>query len=209
MRDVFDLAKEEIGTWEWAEGHNPKVLAYFKDAGHSEIKDDETAWCAAFVGAMLRRSGYKSTGSLLARSYLKWGEEVKEGDYQAGDIAIFKRGNSSWQGHVGFISAVMGDNLMILGGNQSNQVNEKPYPKSKLLGVRRMKHDTPRTSKAQSSTLQATAATGVAGATAVGTAVGKLDGNAQFLLIGCAVVMALGLAWIARRRIKRWAEGDR
>lgn len=67
----------------------------------------------------------------------------------------------------------------------------------------------PRTSKAQSSTLQATAATGVAGATAVGTAVGKLDGNAQFLLIGCAVVMALGLAWIARRRIKRWAEGDR
>ena len=51
--NAYDLAQEEIGTVEWAKGNNPKVLAYFKDAGHPEVSTDETAWCAAFVGAML------------------------------------------------------------------------------------------------------------------------------------------------------------
>lgn len=66
-----------------------------------------------------------------------------------------------------------------------------------------------RTSLAQSSTLQATAATAVAGATGVGTAVGALDGTAQIVLIVAACVAALGLAWIARERIKKWAKGVR
>jgi len=66
-----------------------------------------------------------------------------------------------------------------------------------------------RTSPAQSTTIQATAATAVAGAGGVATAVGKLEGSAQMLLIGFACVSALGLAWIARERLKRWARGDR
>lgn len=67
----------------------------------------------------------------------------------------------------------------------------------------------PKDSKAQSTTLQATVAAGASGAAAVGTAVSKLDGTAQLVLIGAGVVMALALVWIARERIKRWAEGDR
>lgn len=207
MQDVLELAKKELGTWEWAEGDNPVVLEYFKDAGHPGILNDETAWCAAFVGAMLVRSGYDGTGSLLARSYLEWGSGVDIKDARAGDIAVFKRGNSSWQGHVGFITMIDGDYLHILGGNQMDQVNVRKYSKANLLGIRRGKLT--RTSKAQSTTLQATAATAVAGCTAVGSAVGSLDGTAQLVLIGAGVVMALGLAWIARERIKRWAKGDR
>ena len=66
-----------------------------------------------------------------------------------------------------------------------------------------------RTSKAQSTTLQATAAAGISGAGGVATAISALDGTAQLVVIGAAVVAALALAWIARERIKKWAKGDR
>ena len=139
------LAEKEIGTWEWKDGHNPKILAYFKDAGHPQIKDDETAWCAAFVGAMLKRSGSQGTGSLVARSYLNWGEPVDLADAKPGDIVVFARGNSTWQGHVGFFVKRQGAFIEVLGGNQSNQVNIQRYSTANLLGVRREKLSLPQT----------------------------------------------------------------
>jgi uncharacterized protein (TIGR02594 family) len=134
---AYDLAKKEIGTVEWKDGSNPKVVAYFKDAGHAEVKDDATAWCAAFVGAMLHRAGMKGTGSLVARSYLKWGEPVDRKDARPGDIVVFKRGNSTWQAHVAFLVADHGETLEVLGGNQSDAVNVKKYRARDLLGIRR------------------------------------------------------------------------
>ena len=100
---AYQLARADEGTWEYADGHNPKILQYFADVGHSEVKDDETAWCAAFVGAMLKRAGMPHTGKLNARSYLDWGDEVALEDAQEGDIVVFWRGTpDGWQGHVGF-----------------------------------------------------------------------------------------------------------
>jgi len=137
MTTAYDLAKAEVGTVEWAKGDNPKVVAYFKDSGNPGVMDDETAWCAAFVGAMLRRAGVKSTGALNARSYLDWGKPVDRKDAQPGDVVIFKRGNSSWQGHVAFFVKDRGALIDVLGGNQSNAVNIKGYHSAALLGIRR------------------------------------------------------------------------
>lgn len=137
MTTAYELAKTEIGTVEWRDGSNPKVVAYFRDAGAPHVKDDETAWCAAFVGAMLARSGGEGTGKLTARSYLDWGQPVTLTDAQEGDIAVFKRGNSTWQGHVAFFVKENGANITVLGGNQSDQVKLSGYPKSSLLGIRR------------------------------------------------------------------------
>ncbi len=67
----------------------------------------------------------------------------------------------------------------------------------------------PRQSVASSTTMQATVATGAAGVTACGSAVGALDGTAQIVLLVCVFVMIAGLAWIARERIKKWARGVR
>jgi uncharacterized protein (TIGR02594 family) len=94
---AYELAKAEVGTVEWKDGSNPKVVAYFKDSGNAGVKDDATAWCAAFVGAMLARSGVKGTGKMTARSYLEWGDPVDRSDAKPGDIVVFKRGNSSWR----------------------------------------------------------------------------------------------------------------
>lgn len=115
--------------------HSPEVVKMFADAGHPGVKDDETAWCAALVGAALRRAGYVSTGTLLARDYLKLGQVVKSP--KRGDIVIFPRGNSTWQGHVAFVVAADADYIYAFGGNQNNQVNVTRYSRAKALGFRR------------------------------------------------------------------------
>lgn len=134
---AYDLAKAEVGTVEWRDGDNPKVLGYFRDAGHPQVTNDETAWCAAFVGAMLHRAGMKGTGLLTARSYLNWGVPIDRKDAQEGDIVVLTRGNSTWQGHVGFLVRDDLDTITVLGGNQANAVNRRPYSAKNLLGIRR------------------------------------------------------------------------
>ena len=98
-------------------------------------------WCAAFVSAILEQNGYSSTESLLARSYIYYGDIVSEEDVQIGDIMVFTRGQSLWKGHVGFF---VGTEMLngreyyrILGGNQGNEVNIGLYPKYRLLAIRR------------------------------------------------------------------------
>lgn len=138
MTTPYALAKKELGVKEISGvKHNSTVVAYFRDAGHPQITDDETAWCAAFVGAMLARAGIKPTGSLAARSYLKWGTPVGLAEVKPGDIVVFQRGDSSWQGHVGFYVKHDATTISVLGGNQANQVSIAKYPQAKLLGIRR------------------------------------------------------------------------
>lgn len=205
MRNVYDLAKLEIGTYEWAEGSNPRVDAYFDDVGFPSMRDD-TAWCAAFVGAMLKRTGYPHTGKLTARSYIDWGKPVELKDAQPGDVVIFWRGSpDSWQGHVAFFDRAADGMIYCLGGNQRDQVNISAYPASRLLSIRRME----RTKKTQSTTLQAAAGAATAGAGGVATVLGNLDPVAQYIVLGTACVAVLCLLWIIRERLKRWAAGDR
>ena len=116
--------------------HNPTIVEFFRVSGHPEIKDDETPWCAAFVGACLRLSGYRTTGELGARSYLKFGQDLGK-QPQRGCIVVFWRDDpNSSKGHVAFYDRDDGDNVIVLGGNQGNAVSVKPYPKSRVLAYR-------------------------------------------------------------------------
>ena len=205
MKKVYDLARLEIGTYEWAEGSNPRVDAYFDDVGYPSMTD-ETAWCAAFVGAMLKRCGLPHTGKLTARSYLDWGKPVDLSKAEPGDIVVLWRGSpNSWQGHVGFYDRQADGNVYLLGGNQRDMVNVSGYSIDKVLSVRRME----RTSKTQSTTLQAAAGAATAGAGGVATVLGSLNPVAQYILLGAAAIAGLFLLWIVRERLRRWAEGDR
>ncbi len=128
-RELVGL-KEIVGS-----RHEAKVVQFFAEAGHAGIKDDETAWCAAFVNAMLRRAGYAGTGSLAARSFLTWGEKLKAP--KVGCIVVFKRGNSTWQGHVGFVVGIGDKTLQVLAGNQGNAVSIRSFPiDNMVLGYR-------------------------------------------------------------------------
>lgn len=99
------------------------------------INPATTPWCAAFVNAIERKCGRPGTGKMLARSYLKYGKGVVTP--QSGDIVVFKRGNSSWQGHVGYFVSETPVSVLTLGGNQGNAVTYQYYPKAAVLGYRR------------------------------------------------------------------------
>jgi uncharacterized protein (TIGR02594 family) len=129
------LARQEIGVTEIAgRQHSKRVLSYW-ELTKLPFRDDETPWCAGFVGAMLEDCGIKSTRSGMARSYENWGQQCSA---IPGAIAVFWRGSrSSGSGHVGFLTGKdQHGNLMILGGNQGDAVNIKPFSTSRLIGFR-------------------------------------------------------------------------
>lgn len=113
---------------------NPRIVAFFREVGHRKVVRDEVPWCAAFCGACLERAGIASTRSLMARSYLAWGEALAEP--RLGAIAVFARGSDPALGHVGFWLGETEDAVVLLGGNQSNKVSVTRYAKSRLLGLR-------------------------------------------------------------------------
>jgi uncharacterized protein (TIGR02594 family) len=88
-------------------------------------------WCAAFVNSVLHEVGVESTGSLMARSYLSWGNSTDTPS--PGDIMVFSRGSQGWQGHVGFYAATVNykdsEYWVVLGGNQDNSVSYRLYRK--------------------------------------------------------------------------------
>ncbi|MBL8564732.1 MAG: TIGR02594 family protein [Hyphomicrobiaceae bacterium] len=133
--DWLVAAWRELGVREVVGARdNPRILAMFRDSGHEAVVRDEVAWCAAFVGACLERGGRRGTRSLMARSYLQWGEDARE--LRTGSVAVLSRGSSPALGHVGFVVGEADDKVLLLGGNQGQQVSVQAFPKSRLLGVR-------------------------------------------------------------------------
>tara|TARA_R110000868_G_scaffold223318_1_gene475189 strand:- start:3506 stop:4129 length:624 start_codon:yes stop_codon:yes gene_type:complete len=67
----------------------------------------------------------------------------------------------------------------------------------------------PRTSVAQSTTVQASAVQIASGAGAAVAALGSLDGTAQIVALAFAGTVVAAGAWIMRERIRKWADGVR
>lgn len=204
---ILAAAGGHLGVKEWPGAkHNPEVLKYFADSGHAWVQDDETAWCAAYVGSVLASVGIQGTGQLNARSYLKWGTPVD--DPQPGDVVVFWRGDrNGWQGHVGFFVKWQGRDIVVRGGNQGNAVSDAVYSRDRLLGFRRAV--APRQSLLASSTLQAAGVSGTAVVGGAASLMSALGPTERMVLIVAGLVILAGLAWIARERILHWGRGVR
>ena len=132
-----DLGHREIPGPE----DNPVIVNYFADVGRPEVKDDETAWCAAFVGSSLKRGGCAYLPrTLTARSYMDYGVPLEEPE--VGALCIMWRVRpDSWQGHVAFVESFTAKTVTLVGGNQNDAVSRITVPrsgsKSKVLGYRR------------------------------------------------------------------------
>jgi uncharacterized protein (TIGR02594 family) len=188
--------REEPGHKE----NNATILQFFDDVGHGWVKNDETPWCAAFVGACLEAVDKAGTGALNARSYLKWGKKVSKPEY--GDVVIFWRGKkNSWQGHVAFFVKETDKYVYVLGGNQRNSVNVARYPKSRVLGYRR-----PSTMSGS----RTVAGTGAAGVGAGGSTVVSTIQKTQETLMGIPldwvqyICVGLTLAGLGLVLYARW-----
>lgn len=131
------VAESMIGQNE----HTPG-LAKFLQKSNPNLDPSLTPWCAGFVNATLQASGIQGTGSLAAKSYLKFGEPVSSPS--EGDIVVFNDmsgRNDPDRGHVGFVKGIVTKNgnpyVRVLGGNQADQVIVKDYPMSAVAGFRR------------------------------------------------------------------------
>lgn len=140
-------ARKYIGTKEIkGQKHNPVIIALWKLAYKSKgltmpsvFNNDETAWCGGFVADVMAESDLSHhipKSFPMARSWLKAGTKLDKPAY--GSVAVFWRGSPKGaSGHVGFVvGRNKGGKLMILGGNQSDEVNIMPFDNARLLGCR-------------------------------------------------------------------------
>lgn len=116
--------------------HNPVIVGMFARAGFAGVKDDETAWCAAFVISQLLDAGYRIPPgvNLAARSLMKL-PELSAPIYGC-VVVLWRESPTSWKGHTGFYVGAGSDgkSVRVLGGNQSNSVSIETYPTSQVLG---------------------------------------------------------------------------
>ncbi len=143
---AFDLAQRFIGIKE-VEGtaSNPQILAMLR-LDEDWPKDDDVPWCSAFMNYITWLLRLPRSKSLRARSWLFIGHPVSLAEAEAGfDVVILKRGEGDQPGpevievpgHVGFFAGREGDTILVLGGNQSNTINVRPYAVNRLLGIQR------------------------------------------------------------------------
>lgn len=126
-------ARKHIGVREIkGVNHHPLIVQMWKAIKRGGIKDDETPWCAAFVGFCLENVGIVSSRFESAKSYLTWGQKLN--GPVPGCIVVFTRDGG---GHVGFLVGVTQDGqLRVLGGNQGDEVNIRSFPTGRVSGYR-------------------------------------------------------------------------
>lgn len=132
----MDYARRQIGIREIpGPRHESKVLAMWRRIGRWAgigVATDEVPWCGAFVAdCLLTGAGIKPVKiSARAKAWSSWGVPCEP---IVGSVAVFGRQGG---GHVGFVTGETTTHLRILGGNQSNMVNESMLAKNRLIGCR-------------------------------------------------------------------------
>ena len=87
-------------------------------------------WCATFMNMVLERSGHRSSGSNMARSFASYGTRVS--GPQVGAIAVMSRGKRG--GHVGVVSGIDANgNVTVISGNHGRRVAESVYPRGRIF----------------------------------------------------------------------------
>ena len=132
----YDIAKAELalGVAEFpGSANNPRIVMYHQSTNMNAGTADSVPWCSAFVNYAVEAAGMIGTNSQWALSWADWG--VAATSPKEGDIVVFERIGAG--GHVGFLCRDLGDQIEVLGGNQSNRVRRQFYPKDGTLGGQR------------------------------------------------------------------------
>ncbi|MER9883088.1 TIGR02594 family protein [Mesorhizobium sp. M0118] len=130
-------ARTYVGMREIPGPKTSSTIARWLDALKAPSRDDETAWCGTFVGAVVSESGLPPIANPWgARRWLNWGVPLKRP--APGAVVVFWRGSrTGWSGHVGFVVGKdRAGHLMVLGGNQGDMVSIKPFTVDRVLGYR-------------------------------------------------------------------------
>lgn len=146
---LYELAQRFVGeVVELESGDSPFIQWCLESCSLGPNAPDETPWCSAFVNRLAWLLRLPRSKSAAARSWLKVGVPISEGEARSGaaDIVVLKRNAAdpgpdvlAFRGHVGLFAGFDdGGRVLILGGNQSDGVSIAPFPAARILGIRRL-----------------------------------------------------------------------
>lgn len=129
----ISVARKYIGLREIKGPSNSSTITRWLEQLKAWWRDDETPWCGVYVGHCMKESSRALPQHWYrAIAWLDTGTELDSPAY--GCIVVFSRVGG---GHVGFVVGrdQLG-NIMVLGGNQADAVNIKPFAPSRVTGYR-------------------------------------------------------------------------
>jgi uncharacterized protein (TIGR02594 family) len=130
--DALSVARGQVGLDERRDAK--KIMEFFAKNGVEGVDPRITAWCAAYVDAVLGASGNEQRKSLRAADFLSYGDEAKTPS--AGNVVVFKPLAAGSSGHVGIVAGIEGDRVRYIAGNDGNAVAEDTLPLSQVAGFR-------------------------------------------------------------------------
>lgn len=137
---AFDMAQRFVGMKEVPGSKNNDAVMAMLRLDQSWPGSDEVAWCSAFVNYVAWLLRLPRSKSLAARSWLEVGTPTMA-PVAGFDVVVLKRGTNPVSGHVGFFAGWGMDQsrVLILGGNQGNQVSIAEFSYTDVLGYRALK----------------------------------------------------------------------
>lgn len=133
-------ARRNLGLREIAgPASQPEIMRMFAACDFDPPNGDDDAWCSAANNYWMQEAGIPGTRDPAARSWLKWGAELKKP--KPGAVCVFWRENpKSWKGHVGLYvgPGSRPGYIRVLGGNQGSkgEVSISEQSTAQLLGYR-------------------------------------------------------------------------
>lgn len=145
MPTMLQVMQSRIGIAEVAgKGTNPVIDKWADQVGWPNLTDND-AWCSICACSAADDAGLPMPALNVrpaARGWLTWGVAVPLDDVKPGDVAVWPRNNSKWQGHVNVVEVIEDDWVVCIGGNQAGPKGDavtraRKRLKSEALGFRR------------------------------------------------------------------------
>ncbi len=132
----LELSWKYLGTREApGKANNPVIMAWATYLGgwvKSFYTADSIAWCGAFMGFVMKASGFKPPANpLSAAAWATWG--VRLPSPALGAVMVFTRPGGA---HVALYVGERANAYRVIGGNQGDAVSEMWIAKSRLTSIR-------------------------------------------------------------------------
>lgn len=141
----FAIAQQEEAKGIKEGTGDAEILKYFQSINF-QTNTSKTPWCAAFVSFCMKASGNQvavdsvpKTSPALAASWKSWGDPlpINASNTPPGAVVVLSpTEDQDGSGHVGFFVKGDANTITLLGGNQSNQVKESTYARSRVAAIR-------------------------------------------------------------------------
>ena len=136
MQEWIKVARTFSGLKEYpGAANNPTIMGWAKGLGTKLLgiayAGDHVPWCGLFVAHCIKAAGHVTAPiAVRASSLATWGQPCKP---VPGSVMVFKRPGGC---HVVFLVGQNATSYRVLGGNQSDSVNETWIEKSRCVAVR-------------------------------------------------------------------------